>query len=416
MTGGVAPRLRLFLAAGLLLPLLALLVWTPTPASAAIDSISAVVQVCTLPFGPSCDPTQPINGADWASSATVNGSEVWWRVVVKNTGTDPLTNIKVTSSLPSSTSDCEGPVPVSTTGTLAAGASYGYECVTTNVTLPATVMQTVQAFGDPPSGPTVASTSSTATANVQPLHGYWMVASDGGIFSYGVPFLGSTGGMALNKPIVGMAAMPAGDGYYLVASDGGIFNYGSAQFYGSMGGKPLNKPIVGMAVTGDGGGYWLVASDGGIFSFGDAQFYGSTGSLTLNKPIVGMATTPNGLGYYLVASDGGIFNYGNAAFEGSAGSLVLNKPVVGMSVPVSGGYYLVASDGGTFSYPSTLPFYGSTGSITLNKPVVGMAAVAGGYYFVAADGGIFAYPSTLPFLGSHGGQPLNAPIVGMSAY
>jgi len=245
--------------------------------------------------------------------------------------------------------------------------------------------------------------------------GYRFVASDGGIFSYGAPFLGSTGGMALNKPIVGMAVMPAGDGYYLVASDGGIFNYGSAQFYGSMGGQHLNKPIVGMAVTGDGGGYWLVASDGGIFSFGDAQFYGSTGSLTLNKPIVGMATTPNGFGYYLVASDGGIFNYGNAAFEGSAGSLVLNKPVVGMSVPVSGGYYLVASDGGIFSYPSTLPFYGSTGSITLNKPVVGMAAVAGGYYFVAADGGIFAYPSTLPFLGSRGGQPLNAPIVGMGA-
>ena len=170
--------------------------------------------------------------------------------------------------------------------------------------------------------------------------GYRFVASDGGIFSYGAgaPFLGSTGGMALNKPIVGMAVMPAGDGYYLVASDGGIFNYGSAQFYGSMGGRYLNKPIVGMAVTGDGAGYWLVASDGGIFSFGDAQFYGSTGSLTLNKPIVGMATTPNGLGYYLVASDGGIFNYGNAAFEGSAGSLVLNKPVVGMSVPVSGGY------------------------------------------------------------------------------
>ena len=30
--------------------------------------------------------------------------------------------------------------------------------------------------------------------------GYRFVASDGGIFSYGAPFLGSTGGMALNKP------------------------------------------------------------------------------------------------------------------------------------------------------------------------------------------------------------------------
>ena len=91
-----------------------------------------------------------------------------------------------------------------------------------------------------------------------------------------------------------MAIMPAGDGYYLVASDGGIFSYRSAQFYGSMGGKPLNKPIVGMAVTADGGGYWLVASDGGIFAFGDAQFFGSMGGKPLNKPIVGMAPTPTG--------------------------------------------------------------------------------------------------------------------------
>ena len=59
-------------------------------------------------------------------------------------------------------------------------------------------------------------------------------------------------------------------GYWLVASDGGIFSYGDAGFFGSHGGQPLNKPIVGMAATPDGGGYWLVASDGGIFSYGDA--------------------------------------------------------------------------------------------------------------------------------------------------
>ena len=58
-------------------------------------------------------------------------------------------------------------------------------------------------------------------------------------------------------------------GYYLVASDGGVFTFGDARFYGSLGGQHLNRPIVGMAVTPDGGGYWLVASDGGVFSFGD---------------------------------------------------------------------------------------------------------------------------------------------------
>ena len=67
-----------------------------------------------------------------------------------------------------------------------------------------------------------------------------------------------------------MAATPDGGGYWLVASDGGVFSFGDAQFHGSTGGIALNKPIVGMAATPDGGGYWLVASDGGVFSFGDA--------------------------------------------------------------------------------------------------------------------------------------------------
>ena len=78
-------------------------------------------------------------------------------------------------------------------------------------------------------------------------------------------------------------------GYWEVASDGGIFSFGNAKFYGSTGAMTLNRPIVGMATTPDGKGYWLVASDGGIFSFGDATFYGSMGGTHLNQPIVGMA-------------------------------------------------------------------------------------------------------------------------------
>jgi hypothetical protein len=160
MWRGSVPRIRLSIAAGLLLPLLALLVWTPTPASAAAtDSISAVVQTCTLPVGASCDPTQPINGADWATSATAYGSEVWWRVVVTNTGTDPLTDIEVSSSLPLPSTDCSGPVPVPG-NSLAVGASYGYVCETTNLT------QTVTAVADAPSGP-ITSAPSTGTAQVE---------------------------------------------------------------------------------------------------------------------------------------------------------------------------------------------------------------------------------------------------------
>jgi hypothetical protein len=88
-----------------------------------------------------------------------------------------------------------------------------------------------------------------------------------------------------------MSGTPDGGGYWLVASDGGIFTYGDATFEGSHGGSRLNAPIVGMASTGDGQGYWLVASDGGIFTYGDATFEGSQGGSHLNAPIVGAATS-----------------------------------------------------------------------------------------------------------------------------
>jgi hypothetical protein len=120
----------------------------------------------------------------------------------------------------------------------------------------------------------------------------------------------------VNKPIVGMAATSDGGGYWLVASDGGVFTFGDAKFYGSTGGMVINKPIVGMAATSDGGGYWLVASDGGVFTFGDAKFYGSTASLHLSSPIVGMAGLPSGGGYWLTAGDGGVFT-ANTPFYGS---------------------------------------------------------------------------------------------------
>ena len=130
-------------------------------------------------------------------------------------------------------------------------------------------------------------------------------------------------------------------GYWLVAADGGVFSYGDASFHGSTGSLKLNKPVVGMASTPyvpervahrrvrlvSGTGWWH--RDGGIFNYGDAGFFGSTGGIKLNQPIVGMAPTPDGKGYWLVAADGGVFNYGDAGFFGSAGGIKLNKPVVG---------------------------------------------------------------------------------------
>ena len=241
-------------------------------------------------------------------------------------------------------------------------------------------------------------------------------------------FHGSLGATTLNRPIVGMASTPSGDGYWLVASDGGVFTFGDATFYGSTGALHLVAPIVGMASTPTGRGYWLVASDGGVFRFGDAAFFGSAGAQR-HAPTVAVVPTKAGDGYWLVDEDGSIWSFGAApgvlgpsglrivdatratdrglwlvtasgviAPTGDASQLgdlrgkPLNRPVVGLaSTPTRRGYWLVASDGGIFSFGDAV-FYGSTGAIRLNQPIVGMAPSPGtGYWFVASDGGIFTF-------------------------
>jgi hypothetical protein len=96
-----------------------------------------------------------------------------------------------------------------------------------------------------------------------------------------------------------MAATPSGLGYWLVASDGGVFTFGDAEFFGSTGAVTLSRPIVGMAPTPTRSGYWLVASDGGVFSFGDAPFLGSLGGRDIND-IVDITSASPAIPGYLV--------------------------------------------------------------------------------------------------------------------
>jgi hypothetical protein len=259
----------------------------------------------------------------------------------------------------------------------------------------------------------------TCVPDVAPCstQGYWMAASDGGIFAYGnAPFHGSMGGQHLAKPVVGIAPTADGGGYWEVASDGGVFAFGDAQFHGSMGGQHLAQPVVGIAPTHDGAGYWEVASDGGVFAFGDAQFHGSMGGHPLVKPVVGIAPTADGGGYWEVASDGGVFAFGDAQFHGSMGGQHLNDPVVGIApTPDGGGYFEVASDGGIFAFGDAR-FHGSMGGQHLNRPIVGIAPTAdgAGYWEVASDGGIFSFGDAY-FRGSAGNLVLDAPVIGMAA-
>lgn len=100
--------------------------------------------------------------------------------------------------------------------------------------------------------------------------------------------------------VVGMAATPDGTGYWLVASDGGVFAFGGAAFKGNTYTtgieRQLTKPMVGMAASPDGDGYWLGAADGGVFAYGDAQFHGNTYTIgienQLNGPMTGLTEAP----------------------------------------------------------------------------------------------------------------------------
>jgi ribosomal protein L24E len=135
-------------------------------------------------------------------------------------------------------------------------------------------------------------------------------------------------GTVLNGPIVASAATSTGRGYYMIGSDGGVFSFGDARFHGSTGSMRLNRPIVGIAPTPNNRGYWLVASDGGVFAF-KAPFRGSMGAVRLNKPVAGLVAF--GTGYLMVANDGGVFDFSNKAFVGSLANNPPSEPIVGIA-------------------------------------------------------------------------------------
>ena len=56
------------------------------------------------------------------------------------------------------------------------------------------------------------------------------------------------GNVKLNKPVQSLVPDADGSGYWLVASDGGIFNYSNKPFAGSLGASPPAKPVTSVAV------------------------------------------------------------------------------------------------------------------------------------------------------------------------
>ena len=127
---------------------------------------------------------------------------------------------------------------------------------------------------------------------------------------------GRPGPPPLVAPIVGMAATPDGRGYWLVASDGGIFAYGDAPFYGSAGGQMALDPVVGMAPTGDGHGYWMVTRPAPSSPTATPSSRAASATSTCPHrwpasppPVTAGATGSSG-------ADGGVFAFGDAPYLG----------------------------------------------------------------------------------------------------
>jgi hypothetical protein len=92
---------------------------------------------------------------------------------------------------------------------------------------------------------------------------------------------------------MGIAATPDDSGYWLVGSDGGVFTYGAAAYLGSVPGQGIvgQPPIVGISRTPSGSGYWLAGANGAVYTYGDAAFLGAPNTSRLVTPVWAIASS-----------------------------------------------------------------------------------------------------------------------------
>ncbi len=286
-----------------------------------------------------------------------------------------------------------------------------------------TAQATIPAPTPIPTPPIV--TSPTTTTG----HGYWLVGSDGGIFTFGdAQFYGSTGALHLNRPVVGITPTSDDGGYWLVASDGGIFSFGDTQFYGSLPGEgfypagsgaphSLNAPIVGMVPSADGGGYFMVGADGGVFTFGDAKFEGSCPGIGgCSGTAVAVMPNASGNGYWLVTNTGNVYTFGDAQYFGAPGNV--GSPVTSaVRTPDGGGYWVLLADGVVAPYGNAANRGSVAGYVSSANPATAIFTDSdgGGYWVSSANGSVFTLGDA-PYLGGVANLHLNGTIIAATGW
>jgi hypothetical protein len=257
-----------------------------------------------------------------------------------------------------------------------------------------------------------------------PAHGYWLVGSDGGIFSFGsATFEGSASGYHLQRPVVGITQTPDRQGYWLVASDGGIFSFGDTTFYGSipsLGLSPaasgaahsLNAPMVGMVPSVDDKGYFLVGADGGVFAFGDATFAGSCPGIGgCSGAAVAVMPDASGKGYWVVTATGHVYSFGDALYYGAPSPQ--NASVTSaVSTPNGLGYWILSANGAVFGFGDAYVYGSPLGSTGGFNPATAIFTTSDGYgcWVASAIGSVYAY-GVAPYDGGMNGTHLNGPII-----
>jgi IPT/TIG domain len=289
--------------------------------------------------------------------------------------------------------------------TSGAGSTYTYVAPTTT----------------PPPPPVTSPTTSS--------HGYWLVGSDGGIFSFGsAQFYGSTGSLRLQRPVVGIVPTTDRGGYWLDASDGGVFAFGDSGFYGSIpgvglhpagSGQPnsLNAPIVGMVPSTDGGGYFMVASDGGVFAFGDARFAGSCPGIGgCSGSAVAVMPDSTGNGYWVVTTTGAIYAFGDAPYYGAPGPK--SSPVTSaVATPSGKGYWILYADGTVSNYGDAGAFGSPSGQFGGANPANAIFTTSDGQgYWIASGNGTVQNFGDAPNDGSMAGMHLNGSIIAATGW
>lgn len=213
--------------------------------------------------------------------------------------------------------------------------------------------------------------------------GYWLVASDGGIFAFGnagvygsIPGIGLAPagtpgtGRRLNAPIVGMVPSIDGGGYFMVASDGGVFAFGDARFVGScpgIGGCAGSTVAVMPDATGN--GYWVATGSGNVYAFGDAPELNQPGPRS--SPVTSAVRTPDGKGYWFLYADGVASASGSAVNYGSLSGLGGANPATAVFATSDGAGYWVATGNGAVHPFGDAVFFGDMSAIHLNAPVIG---------------------------------------------